>query len=803
MAGAFMNRGSFGLPSQRSWSSLAILAVVATAFLTGMFVPAAVHAAEFTVNSTGDQSDETVGSGGCRTTAATCTLRAAIEESNASVSTTDEIRFSFASFDGEIADTIEIGSSLPTITDSVEVGGLPFVPCETDYFGLPGPCVGINGPDSGPAFRIAAEEVVLNNLAISGAETAVEAVGALGMRLYNNWIGLKLDGSAGPVEIGVFLDQESDGATIGGVGSNTRNIFAHSISAGIRMDGADSAVIRGNGFGVMPDGATLAANGTNIKITDAATGDDRVASGNWIGQTLEDEALASPTCDGGCNVIAGANGPGIDLAGNGAGEEPATGTTRIFGNYIGLNAFGTASIPNGPQGVLIGSADNVTIGGPRPGDRNLISGGDAALLAGPNAGNLDVEGNWIGLAATGKSTLEPPTATGIAVEGGYQVTITENRISMATGTAIEAGQGEPVIRANAIGKGVGGEDLPGGSIGVHLTKECFRCTLGSGNTIANASQNGVLIEGSRNRVYGNSIEGSGEAGICIKDPDVFPVVSRNVIGGDTAAEENAISDSGGAAIEITLGAKFNLNTRNEVARNHGQLNDGPFIDLVGGANGGIAPPVFASSTQAGASGKGALPGATIRVFRKATDSPGEIESFLAEGTADDAGNWEVAYSVPLPPGTAVAATQTRLIVGTATPEPPDGTSEFVFATTAAAESEPPPADGDRSGGGRSVAAPDTTPPWTTILKRPSRTSTARTAKFRFGSNEPEARFLCKLDGMQAKACSSPATYRKLTPGWHRFKVWAIDAAGNRAKRPAEWKFRVIRERENPAFAGLS
>jgi hypothetical protein len=67
--------------------------------------------------------------------------------------------------------------------------------------------------------------VVLNSLAISGAKTAAEAVGALGMRMYNDWLGLKLDGNAGSVETGVFLDQGSNGATIGGVGSETRVIF--------------------------------------------------------------------------------------------------------------------------------------------------------------------------------------------------------------------------------------------------------------------------------------------------------------------------------------------------------------------------------------------------------------------------------------------------------------------------------------------------------------------------------------------------------------------------------------------------
>ena len=126
------------------------------------------------------------------------------------------------------------------------------------------------------------------------------------------------------------------------------------------INGTDGVLVHGSGFGTLPDGNTLASNRTNIEITDAATGDDRVAQDNWIGGILNAEQLASPTCDGPCNVISGATESGIDLVGDGGGEEPASGATRIFGNHIGLNAFGTVGLPNILQGVLAGAAKNVT-----------------------------------------------------------------------------------------------------------------------------------------------------------------------------------------------------------------------------------------------------------------------------------------------------------------------------------------------------------------------------------------------------------------------------------------------------------
>lgn len=66
-------------------------------------VPPGAVAAEYTVNSTGDQVDQTIGSGGCETAVGTCTLRAAIEESNATPFLENEgniIKFQFGTFDG-------------------------------------------------------------------------------------------------------------------------------------------------------------------------------------------------------------------------------------------------------------------------------------------------------------------------------------------------------------------------------------------------------------------------------------------------------------------------------------------------------------------------------------------------------------------------------------------------------------------------------------------------------------------------------------------------------------------------------
>ena len=126
------------------------------------------------------------------------------------------------------------------------------------------------------------------------------------------------------------------------------------------------------------------------------------ASGSWAG----------------ANTVGGTTpGAGNVISGNGIGVYLSDGTTgvQIEGNYIGVNAAGTAALGNTQDGVLIsgpsgtfgsantgGSTDN-TIGGTTAGARNVISGnsGDGVEISGAGTTGNVVEGNYIGVDATG------------------------------------------------------------------------------------------------------------------------------------------------------------------------------------------------------------------------------------------------------------------------------------------------------------------------------------------------------------------------------------------------------------------
>jgi len=89
-----------------------------------------------------------------------------------------------------------------------------------------------------------------------------------------------------------------------------------------------------------------------------------------------------------------------------------------------------------------------------------------------------------------------------------------------------------------------------------------------------------------------------------------------------------------------------------------------------------------------------------------------------------------------------------------------------------------------------TATPDRDPPETTITKAPPNKTDKVKAKFKFTSDESGSTFECKLDKQPYKPCASPRKYKRLDEGKHKFRVRAIDPAGNVDLTAAKGKWKV-------------
>ena len=280
--------------------------------------------------------------------------------------------------------------------------------------------------------------VEIAGLAVTGAAVGLEVTGAASFKASRDWFGMTLAGIAAGDGTGIIVGPGSDGSRIGTEGLGAGNVFAFGDGDGLEILGAEGVNVLSNYFGVLPDGSTPAPNAGADIVVASTVGHE--VSGVAIGTSLKAAALATPDCDRGCNVIAGAGTSGVDLSGA-AGTGPPVATT-LAGNFIGLDAAGTSTVANTDAGILVGGAAETVVGGSKAGEANYISGGEAGVRAGPAAPDLVVRGNAIGIDPGGATSAAPSTA-GIAVESGTLSSVALEATITAIGFGWGPGWGSP------------------------------------------------------------------------------------------------------------------------------------------------------------------------------------------------------------------------------------------------------------------------------------------------------------------------------------------------------------------------
>jgi hypothetical protein len=404
--------------------------------------------------------------------------------------------------------------------------------------------------------------------------------GTTGNRVEGNYVGLNAAGTSalGNAFAGIEASGGAGGNTIGGVAAGAGNVISGNVSQGIWLRDANTSAnwVQGNLIGTDPAGASAIGNRfAGIEILGGARGntiggtahgsgnlisgnqsqgvflngtgtDCNVLQGNFIGLNLAGTSpvpngfsgielccgarsnLLGGAAVGAGNVISGNANYGIRLGGSG------TDGTVIQGNYIGVNAAGTAALPNAWTGVLIfDGARFSAIGGVVPGSGNVISGngGQGVVIADAATSDNLIAGNFVGLSAAGTAGIANAWS-GVELGGGARGNLVgggpgaRNFISGNGNHGVLLRDGDTAlnrVEGNTIGLGAANSALPNSWAGVMLfggavSNQIGDTLPGTANLIASNLAGGVLlydVATSNNTVRGNSITGNGGAGLAI------------------------------------------------------------------------------------------------------------------------------------------------------------------------------------------------------------------------------------------------------------------------------------------------
>ena len=380
--------------------------------------------------------------------------------------------------------------------------------------------------------------------------------------------------------------------------------------------------------------------------------------GNFIGIQIEDAASnntvggASP---GERNVVSGNLDRGIQIIGGGVFGN------QVIGNYIGTNISGNSPLGNAVVGVVIecGATGN-TVGGPDPGDRNVIgANGNGVVISDPATAHNAVVGNYIGTDASGTKALGNGNGILIWTSGFNRVGGTspgEGNLISGNGQGISIGgleKSDNLILGNRIGTDVSGSAaLPNGA-GIGINEGTRHNNVGGateeeGNVISGNNGSGVVISDAGieyNTIAGNWIGtdatgatplGNTWVGMQLADHSL-----RNFVQGNTVVY------NGDSGMQVTR-SPFNTLRRNSI---HGNIGAGIF--LTEGGNQMLPAPVILAVTETSVFGT-TCPGCTVEIFSDAED-----EGRVYEGTtiADAVGHFTFDKGSP-PAGPYLTATAT-------------------------------------------------------------------------------------------------------------------------------------------------
>lgn len=437
-----------------------------SSFILFLLIGMNVKAATYTVTNTND-----TGAG---------SLRQAITDANSAMGP-DNIYFNIPTTDPNYNSLTGVWTIAPATDLPMILGGFTNMDATTQTTNqgntnLSGPEIALFGGNSLTyAFRLVTPSNTVKGFILGGFDYAIQIYGTQtsGTQIRENYIGADYTGNAAYANNNGFgISGSASGITI------HNNVISGNLVFGIVSSTASNITITGNFIGTNNGGNTPLSNPTGILMD------------NTFGCTIGGSSPAN------ANVISGNTDAGILINGT------LSYLNAISGNFIGTNATGTDSIPNG-NGIILSSCRDITIGGNTASFRNIISGNTAAAIVmnGTGTNNNVVIGNYIGTDVTG--TLPLSNHYGVIIKADSD----KNRVGGST-----AGE-RNVISANW-------------EIGVYI--EASDSNIVSGNFV------GPDYTGTLKFAFGDSL-------IQANGVEINTVSKYNIIGGDTPGERNIIS----------------------------------------------------------------------------------------------------------------------------------------------------------------------------------------------------------------------------------------------------------------------
>lgn len=393
------------------------------------------------------------------------------------------------------------------------------------------------------------------------------------------WCGLDATGAdRAPNDYqGILIADGASRNLIGGAQATNRNVLSGNSQYGLFITDSNTSgnVVLGNYVGADVSGS--------FAVSNAAGG---AFLGNGAASNLIGGAAASAR-----NVFSGNHNFGLWLGGGGARAN------LVQGNFFGLNAAGTAALPNSFVGMhLIDGARSNTI------RDNVFSGNfsEGLRVSGPETAGNVVQGNLCGVSPEGTSAI-PNGWGGLTLFDGANANLIggltpgARNVCSGNGTAglvLGSDAHENVVLGNFIGTDVaGGSSVPNGFAGV-LVEGAWHNSIGgpaagAGNVVSGNWSYGLFLSNPTtrgNRIQGNFIGTAADGATPLANGMGILLTGgagENVLGwahdGSGAGNRIAFNLAAGARLE-TAGTQGNTIRGNAISD-----NGGLGLDLAGGA----------------------------------------------------------------------------------------------------------------------------------------------------------------------------------------------------------------------------